>query len=76
MCQVFKGVAPFVNCIFRLNSVFYLPFCTFTKWYVSDMFEVFSVIEVEVKSAVIWRKTNKLIQSYDALELKVFDTVL
>ena len=40
------------------------------------MFEVFSVIEVEVKSAVIWRKTNKLIQSYDALELKVFDTVL
>ena len=44
MCQVFKGVAPFVNCIFRLNSVFYLPFCTFTKWYVSDMFKVFSVI--------------------------------
>ena len=31
---------------------------------------------MEVKSAVIWRKTNKLIQSYYALELKVFDTFL
>ena len=29
-----------------------------------------------VTSAVIWRKTNKLIQSYYALELNVFGTFL
>ena len=29
---------------------------------------------MEVKAGVIWRKTNKLIQSYYAFELKVFAT--
>ena len=33
-------------------------------------------IIMQVKSAIIWRKTNKLTESYYALELKVLDIFL